>query len=64
MFMSDENNWVKTAAADLTTAMSGLLRALDAAADQSAAAKDLPEGLTEELERLSARLDALRGPGR
>ncbi len=60
--MSDEND-IKTAAANLTTAMSGLLRALDAVADESAAAKDLPEGLPEELERLSARLDALLGLG-
>jgi hypothetical protein len=61
MRMSNENDDIKTAASTLTSAMSGLLRAIDAAGDEGAAAKDIPEQLPEELERLAARLNAARG---
>jgi hypothetical protein len=60
MGMSNEDNNIKTAASKLTEAMSGLLRAIDALADEGAAAKDIPEALPEELERLAARLSAAR----
>ncbi len=59
--MSNGNDDIKTAASKLTDAMSGLLRAIDSTADEAAAARDIPEGLPEELERLAARLDAARG---
>jgi len=59
--MSNEDDNIKTAAAKLTDAMSGLLRAIDAMADEGAAARDIPEELPEELERLAARLNAARG---
>ncbi len=61
--MSSEDNDVKTAASNLTAAMSGLVRAIDAVADEAAAARDIPEDLPEELERLVARLNAARGFG-
>jgi hypothetical protein len=61
--MTNENDDVKTAAARLTDAMSGLVRAIDAAADDGAAARDLPEDLPEELERLIARINAALGFG-
>jgi hypothetical protein len=59
--MSNEDDNIKTAASKLTDAMSGLLRAIDAMADEGAAAKDIPEELPEELDRLAARLNAVRG---
>ncbi len=59
--MSDENDDVKTAASKLTDAMSGLLRAIDAAPDQAAVARDLPDDLSEQLQRLVTRLDAALG---
>jgi hypothetical protein len=58
--MSDDND-IKTAAAKLTDAMSGLVRAIDALGDERAAANDIPEDLPGELERLIARLNAARG---
>jgi hypothetical protein len=61
MLMSNEDNDIKAAASNLTDAMSGLLRAMDALADESAAAKDIPEDLPGQLERLAARLNAARG---
>jgi hypothetical protein len=61
MLMSNGESDVKTAASKLTDAMSGLLRAIDALADEAAAAKDIPEELPDELERLAARLNAARG---
>ena len=59
--MSKEDNNIKTAASELTNAMSGLLRAVDALGDEGAAAGDIPEDLPEQLERLAARLNAARG---
>jgi hypothetical protein len=60
-FVSTEEENLKTAALALTTAISGLLRAIDAMADDGAAAKGIPEDLPAELERLTARLNAARG---
>jgi hypothetical protein len=57
--MSDED--IKTAAGKLTDAMSGLLRAIDAVDDEAATARDIPEDLPDDLERLAARLNAARG---
>jgi hypothetical protein len=59
--MSTEDDSIKNAAAELIAAMSGLLRAIDAMADEGAAARDIPEDLPAELERLAARLSAARG---
>jgi len=61
--MSGENDDIETAASRLTDAMSGLLRAVDAVADEGVAARDIPEELPEQLERLAARLNAARGFG-
>jgi hypothetical protein len=61
MLVSDEKNDIKTAASELTNAVSGLLRAIDAVGDDGVAAKDLPDELPEELDRLVARLNAARG---
>jgi hypothetical protein len=61
--MANENDDVKTAASRLTDAMSGLVRAIDAVDDEDAAARDIPEDLPEELERLAARINAVRGFG-
>jgi hypothetical protein len=60
MLMSDETD-VTTAASELTHAVSGLLRAIDALGDDRLAAGDIPDDLPEELERLVARLNAARG---
>ena len=59
--MGTEADDIKSAASNLTHTMSGLLRAIDAAGDDGAAAPDIPEKLPEELERLAARLSAARG---
>lgn len=59
--MSTGDDQVKAAVSELTAAMSGLLRAIDAVGDDGAAAKDIPEKLSEDLDRLVARLDAARG---
>lgn len=59
--MSTESEEIKAAAAELTHAMSRLLRAMDAAGDEGAAAQSVPEQLPEELERLAARLNAAGG---
>jgi hypothetical protein len=60
MLMSDETD-ITTAASELTHAVSGLLRAIDALGDDRAAAGDIPDDLPDELERLVARLNAARG---
>jgi hypothetical protein len=60
--MGNEDD-IRSAVSTLTNAMSGLLRAIDALADEAAAAKEIPEKLPEELERLAARLSAARGFG-
>ncbi len=59
--MSNGNADIKTAASRLTDSMSELLRAIDALADDGAAAKEIPDELVEELERLVERLNAARG---
>ena len=59
--MSNEDSDIKAAASNLTDAMSGLLRAIDALADERAAAKDIPDELPGDLERLVERLNAARG---
>jgi hypothetical protein len=59
--VSDEKDDIKTAASELTHAVSGLLRAIDAVGDDGAAVRDLPDELPGELERLVARLSAARG---
>jgi hypothetical protein len=62
VFVSNDDD-IRTAASNLTHAMSGLLRAIDAVSDESAAAAQIPDELPEELERLAARLNAVRGFG-
>jgi hypothetical protein len=52
---------VKAAAAELTHAMSQLLRAIDASGDEGEAIAHVPAQLPEELERLTARLNAAGG---
>ena len=47
--MSNQDDNIKTAVSKLTDAMSGLLRAIDAMADEGSAARDIPEELPEEL---------------
>ena len=59
--MTNETDAVTTAAADLTHAMSGLVKAIDDVGDDGVAAKHIPEGLPEELERLVARISADSG---
>ncbi len=59
--VSHDKDDVTTAASELTHAVSGLVRAIDVVGDDGAAAKDIPDELAEELERLVARLNAARG---
>jgi hypothetical protein len=61
--MGTQDDNIKSAAATLVDAMSGLLRAIDALGDEGLAARDIPEDLPGELERLAARLSAARGFG-
>jgi hypothetical protein len=61
MFMSSEDDGIKTAVTNLSDAMSALVRAIDARADESAAVKAIPEEVPDQLERLAARLNAARG---
>jgi hypothetical protein len=61
--VSDDKDDIKTAASELTNAVSGLVRAIDAVGDDGVAAKDIPDELPEQLERLVARLNAARGFG-
>jgi hypothetical protein len=58
---SDDDSTIRAAALNLTNALSGLVRAIDAMKDEGAAARDIPEDLPDELERLAARLNAARG---
>jgi hypothetical protein len=58
--MSKETEAVTAAAAELTHAMSGLIKAIDAVGDGEAA-KHIPDGLPAELERLVARISADSG---
>jgi hypothetical protein len=60
--MSTEDD-IKAAVAELTHAMSQLVRAIDAAGDEGAAVGGIPEALPEELERLAERLNAAGGFG-
>ena len=60
MQVSDDKDDIKKAASELTHAVSGLLRAIDAVGDDGAAAKEIPDALDDELERLVARLNAAR----
>jgi hypothetical protein len=59
--MNNEDEDIKTASSNLTHAMSGLLRAIDAVADDGTAVRDIPDELPEELQRLATRLNAARG---
>ncbi|MGA2305368.1 MAG: hypothetical protein ABSH29_14350 [Acidimicrobiales bacterium] len=61
--MSSQADDIKAAAAELTHAMSQLLRAIDAAGDEGAAVGSIPSQLPDELERLAARLNAAGGFG-
>ena len=61
ILVSDEKDDIKAAASELTRAVSGLLRAIDAVGEDGAAFKDIPDELPEELDRLVARLNAARG---
>ena len=59
--MSSEADDIKAAAAELTHAMSQLVRVIDAAGDEGAAVGSIPAQLPDELERLAARLERGRG---
>jgi hypothetical protein len=59
--MSKETEAVTAAATELTHAMSGLIKAIDAVGDDGEAAKHIPDGLPAELERLEARISADSG---
>ena len=63
ILMSSQADDIKAAAAELTHAMSQLLRAIDAAGDEGAAVGSIPAQLPDELERLAARLNAAGGFG-
>ena len=59
--MSKGDDDIRAAASRLSDAMSGLVRAIDAVADEGATATDIPDDLPGELERLAARLNAAKG---
>jgi hypothetical protein len=59
--MTKETDAVTAAAADLTHAMSRLIKAIDDVGDDGEAAKHIPEDLPAELERLETRLSADTG---
>ncbi len=59
--MTKETDAVTAAAADLTHAMSRLIKAIDDVGDDWEAAKHIPEDLPAELERLETRLSADTG---
>ena len=59
--MTTQTEAVATAAADLTHAMSRLVKAIDDVGDDGEAIKHLPEDLSPELDRLAARISAAQG---
>jgi hypothetical protein len=59
--MTTETEAVTTAAADLTHAMSSLVKALDDVGDDGEATRHLPEEFSAALERLAARISAAQG---
>jgi hypothetical protein len=59
--MSKGDEDIRAAASRLIDAMSGLIRAIDAVADEGATAMDIPDELPGDLERLAARLNAAKG---
>jgi hypothetical protein len=59
--MTTETDAVATAAADLTHAMSRLVKAIDDVGDDGLAMQHVPEDLPPELDRLIARISADRG---
>lgn len=59
--MTTDNEAVETAAAELTHAMSKLVKALDDVADDGEAVRRLPEGLAAALGRLVERISAAEG---
>ncbi len=61
--MTIETDPIATAAAELTHAMSGFVKAIDDRGDDGEAVRHVPEGLPAELDRLAARINAARGLG-
>jgi phage-related minor tail protein len=61
--MSSETEGVNAAVSKLTSAMSELIRAIDAVGDETLATADVPDTLPEQLERLAARLNVAGGFG-
>jgi hypothetical protein len=59
--MTKETDAVVTAAADLTHAMSRLVKALDDVGDDREAFQHVPEDLSPELDRLTTRISAAQG---
>jgi hypothetical protein len=59
--MSTETEAVTTAAADLTHAMSRLVKAIDDVGDDGDAIRHIPADLPEELGRLATRISADSG---
>jgi hypothetical protein len=59
--MTTQTEAVATAAADLTHAMSRLVKAIDDVGDDGEAIKYFPQDLSPELDRLAARISAAQG---
>jgi hypothetical protein len=59
--MSTETEAIATAAADLTHAMSRLVKAIDDLGDDREAMHHIPEDLSPELDRLVTRISAAQG---
>lgn len=59
--MSTQTDAVTTAAADLTHAMSRLVKAIDDLGDDGEAIKHIPQELPDELGRLAGRIGADSG---
>jgi hypothetical protein len=59
--MTTETDAVATAAADLTHAMSRLVKAIDDLGDDRLAMQHVPEDLAPELDRLVGRISADKG---